>query len=392
MFSEKITKNLQKASWIRAMFEEGEKLTKMYGAENVYDFSLGNPFAEPPKEVIDSLKKHIDEGKGLHKYMNNAGFPDVRQKIAHSLQKESGIEFSLENVVMTVGAAGGLNIVLKALLNPDEEVILFAPYFVEYLFYTDNHGGKTVVIPPDRATLEPDLAALEKSISAKTKALIINTPNNPSGIIYSKEILQRIQEIITKKEMEYSTTIYVISDQPYDKIVYDGLRLPNIPAIFKNAIVVNSFSKSLGLAGERIGYVAVSSGIKDASALSNALSFCNRTLGFVNAPGLFQKVVGDALDVKTDVQDYCKKRDFLFKNLTRIGFECIKPQGAFYLFPKTLIEDDVEFVKRALKYNLLLVPGTGFGCPGYIRLSYCVNMAMIEKSIPSFEKLAQEFK
>jgi len=393
MLSEKIVSNLGRSSWIRAMFEEGAKLAQKYGADKVYDFSLGNPYAEPPVEVIESLKKHVlSDEKGLHRYMNNAGYPEVREKIAQSLQNSSGVELTQQHVVMTVGAAGGLNVVLKSVLNPGEEVIVFAPYFVEYSFYADNHGGKTVVIPPDLSTFEPDIKAFEENITPKTKAVIINNPNNPTGVIYREEKLKAIAQIIEKKEKEYNTTIFIISDEPYGEIVYDQVKVPSIFTIFRNGIIVNSFSKSLGLAGERIGYIAVSSKIENVDMLVNALSFCNRTLGFVNAPGLFQKVVGDALEAKVNVEEYMKRRDFLYDNLTRLGFECVKPQGAFYLFPKALMEDDVEFIKRATKYNLLLVPGSGFGCPGYFRISYCVRFDMIENSIEAFEKLAAEFK
>lgn len=393
MISQKIAADLQNSSWIRAMFEEGEKLAKIYGRENVYDFSLGNPFAEPPQEVLDSLKKYVNgPEKGIHRYMSNAGYPEVREKIARSLQMESGIDLTFEHIIMTVGAAGGLNVVLKALLNPGEEVIVFSPYFVEYNFYADNHGGKTVIVPPNTSTFEPDLDSLENCITPKTKAVIINTPNNPSGVVYSEEMMNGIARILQNKETELGIAIYVISDQPYAEILYDEAIMPSILKIFPNAIIVNSFSKSLGLAGERIGYIAVSSKITDAALLINALSFCNRTLGFVNAPGLFQKVVGDALDAKVDIEDYQRKRDALYGGLIKLGFECVKPQGAFYLFPKALIEDDVEFVRRALKYNLLLVPGSGFGCPGYFRLSYCIGMDTITNSFPAFEKLAGEFE
>lgn len=391
MFSQKVLNNLQRSSWIRAMFEEGAKLAKIYGSDKVYDFSLGNPYAEPPKEVLDSLRKNIDR-QGLYRYMNNAGYPEVREKIARALQNESSVQLTSDNVVMTVGAAGGLNVVLKSILNPDEEVVVFAPYFMEYNFYVDNHGGKTVAVPPDTTTFEPDLDALEKLISTKTKALIINNPNNPTGVIYSEEKLRNIRDIIAKKEKEYGTTIYILSDQPYAEIIYDNIKVPSILSLFENAIVINSFSKSLGLAGARIGYIAVSSRIKDSDVLVNALSFCNRTLGFVNAPGLFQLVVGESLDAKVDVQDYKVKRDHLYDSLTQIGFECVKPQGAFYLFPKALITDDVEFVKAALNYNLLLVPGSGFGCPGYFRISYCVTMETVINSIPAFEKLAEKYQ
>ena len=393
MISEKIAKSLQKSSWIRAMFEEGERLAKIYGRDKVYDFSLGNPFAEPPTEVTQSLQKYVSgEYKGIHRYMSNAGFADVREKIAKHLQQESGIELTAENIVMTVGAAGGLNVVFKTLLDPGDEVIVFAPYFVEYNSYVDNHGGKTVVVPPNTATFEPDLEALAKAITAKTKAILINSPNNPTGVVYSENILREIKKILEEKEKAYGTTIYVVPDEPYSKIIYDDCQLPSILAIFENSLVVNSFSKSLGLAGERIGYIAASSRIKDSQTVNNALAYCNRILGFVNAPGLFQKVVADALDAQVDIEDYKQKRDFLYTNLIHLGFECIKPQGAFYLFPKALIPDDIEFTQRALKYNLLLVPGTGFGCPGYFRLSYCISMETIVNSMPAWEKLVKEFE
>jgi len=393
VISEKIAKSLQKSSWIRAMFEEGERLAKIYGRDKVYDFSLGNPFAEPPTEVTQSLQKYVSgEYKGIHRYMSNAGFADVREKIAKHLQQESGIELTAENIVMTVGAAGGLNVVFKTLLDPGDEVIVFAPYFVEYNSYVDNHGGKTVVVPPNTATFEPDLEALAKAITAKTKAILINSPNNPTGVVYSENILREIKKILEEKEKAYGTTIYVVPDEPYSKIIYDDCQLPSILAIFENSLVVNSFSKSLGLAGERIGYIAASSRIKDSQTVNNALAYCNRILGFVNAPGLFQKVVADALDAQVDIEDYKQKRDFLYTNLIHLGFECIKPQGAFYLFPKALIPDDIEFTQRALKYNLLLVPGTGFGCPGYFRLSYCISMETIVNSMPAWEKLVKEFE
>ncbi|HYE10958.1 MAG TPA: pyridoxal phosphate-dependent aminotransferase [Patescibacteria group bacterium] len=393
MFSKEIVKNLNNSSWIRLMFEEGTRLAAIYGADKVYDYSIGNPYAEPPAEVIESLKKHVlSDEKGMHRYMNNAGYPDVREKIAKSLEKDSNVKLTADNIVMTVGAAGALNVVLKSLLNPSEEVIVFAPYFVEYNSYVNNNGGKTVVVEPDPSTFEPNLKAFENSITSNTKAIIINNPNNPTGVVYSEAALIKIEEIITKKQKEFNSTIFVLSDQPYAKIIYDDIKVPNMLSIFNNAIIIDSFSKSLGLAGERIGYIAASSKIENIDTLMKAFSYCNRTLGFVNAPGLFQKVVGEAFDAKVDTAGYEKRRNFLYENLTRLGFECVKPQGAFYLFPKALIEDDVEFVKRAMKYNLLLVPGSGFGYPGYFRMSYCVKFDMIERSIPAFEKLVEEFK
>ena len=393
MFSEEIIKNLGNSSWIRLMFEEGTRLAKIYGENNVYDYSIGNPFAEPPAEVQESLKKHIlGNEKGLHRYMSNAGYPEVREKIAKSLEKDSNVPMSENNIIMTVGAGGALNVVLRSLLNKDEEVIVFAPYFVEYDFYVGNYGGKTIKVSPNTKTFEPNLEEFESKITSKTKAIIINNPNNPSGVVYDKNTLLSIDQILKKKEEEFGTTIYVISDQPYSEIVYDNIKLVNMLSVFKNAIIVNSFSKSLGLAGERIGYIAASSNIEDIDLLMKALCFCNRTLGFVNAPGLFQKVVGDALNSRVNILDYEEKRNFLYENLSKLGFECVKPQGAFYLFPKALIDDDVEFIKRAMKYNLLLVPGSGFGCPGYFRMSYCVSFDMIKNSMPAFEKLVKEFK
>jgi aspartate aminotransferase len=324
--------------------------------------------------------------------MSNAGYVDVREKLAAKISEESGINMSSENIIMTVGAAGALNVTLKALLNEEEEVILFSPYFVEYGTYIDNVGGKSVVIPTEKETFEPDLKILEETINKNTKALIINSPNNPTGVIYKEDKLKAMEEVLKRKEKELGIKIYVISDEPYSKIVYDGVEIPAVLGIFENAIVVNSYSKSLGLAGERIGYIGVSSKIENAEVLVSALAYCNRTLGFVNAPGLFQKVIGDSLDAAVDVNEYKIRRDYLYENLTRLGFEIVKPEGAFYLFPKALIEDDVAFVREAQKYNILLVPGSGFGCPGYFRMSYCVTMEMIEKSIPAFEKLVAEFK
>ena len=393
MFSEEIVKDLSNSSWIRLMFEEGTRLAAIYGADKVYDYSIGNPYTEPPVEVIESLKKHVlSDEEGTHRYMNNAGYPDVREKIAKVLEKESKVELSANNIVMTVGAAGALNVVLKSLLNPLEEVIVFAPYFVEYNFFIKYCSGRTIVVEPDASTFEPNLEALEKSITSKTKAIIINNPNNPTGVVYREATLRSIEEIVSRKQKEYGSTIFVISDQPYAEIVYDNIKVPNMLSIFKNAIIVNSFSKSLGLAGERIGYIAASSKIENIDILMKAFSFCNRTLGFVNAPALFQKVVGDAINAKVDTTGYEKRRTFLYENLTRLGFQCVKPQGAFYIFPKALIDDDVEFVKRAIKYNLLLVPGSGFGYPGYFRMSYCVKFDMIENSIPAFEKFVAELR
>lgn len=393
MISKKVSENLGKSSWIRAMFEEGEKLRKIYGPEKVYDFSLGNPEVEPPASVKETMKSILLSDKpGIHRYMSNAGYDSVRAKVAEYLAKEKGVSLSPENIIMTCGAAGGLNVVLKTILDPGDEVIVFSPYFVEYLFYIDNHGGKPVILPTEKDTFQPDPELLERNLKPNTKAIILNSPNNPTGVIYSEEILSRMADIISEKEKEYNTHIFVISDEPYDKIVYDNAVVPSIFKIFKNSIIVNSFSKSLALPGERIGYIAVNSRIENVKLLVNGLVFSNRILGFVNAPALFQKVVADSLNEAVDIESYKEKRDILYNHLVKLGFSCVKPQGAFYLFPKALIDDDVEFAKRAVKYNLLIVPGSGFGYPGYFRLSYCINKETIINSLPAFEALVKEFK
>ncbi|MCR4434839.1 MAG: pyridoxal phosphate-dependent aminotransferase [Clostridiales bacterium] len=393
MIAEKITRRLGSSSLIRAMFEEGEKLRKIYGKDKVYDFSLGNPDLEPPQAVKDTLKKLIlEDVPDLHKYMSNAGFADVREKVASHLSRENGIPLSPENIVMTSGAAGGLNVILMTLLDPDQEVIVFSPYFVDYLNYIENFGGKAVIVPTNKDTFEPDPELLKTSITPRTKAVIINSPNNPTGVIYSEEVLKRMARVLEDKEKEYNTTIYVISDEPYNRLVFDGFKVPGILKIFKNSLLVNSFSKSLALPGERIGYIAASSAIDNVSLLINGLIYVSRVLGFINAPSLFQKVVAESLEVAVDTEIYRERRDILYNHLTELGFSCVKPHGTFYLFPKSLIEDDGEFVRRAMKYNLLFTPGKGFGCPGYFRIAYCVSMETIKNSLPAFEALAKEFK
>lgn len=393
MLSQNIHDKIAKSSWIRAMFEEGEKLRKIHGADKVYDFSLGNPDYEPPAEVKTALQKFASGGElGLHRYMSNAGYPSVREKIAKKITEESNVSLNQNHVIMTSGAAGGLNVVLKTILNPGDEVIVLAPFFVEYLFYIENHGGKPVIVQTDPNTFEPSLEALKRSITPKCKAIIINSPNNPTGVIYSEEILKQLAVLLEDKEKEFLSEILLISDEPYSKIVYDNVQVPQILRIFKNSVVVNSYSKSLAIPGERIGYIAVNPAIKDVELFINGLIFSHRTLGFVNAPALFQKVIGDALDAAVDTQEYKRRRDYFYHQLLELGYSCVQPQGAFYLFPRSFIPDDIEFTKRALKYNLLLVPGTGFGCPGHFRIAYCVDFQTIKNSIPAFKELANEFK
>lgn len=392
MFNEKLTESLGKSSMIRAMFEEGARLKKIYGEENVYDYSLGNPEVEPPAGVIESLKKYVNSDEpGLHKYMNNAGYPDVRRKVAAYLQKKSGVALDENNIIMVCGAAAGLNVALRAVLNPGEEVMVLAPFFVEYGTYIEQSGGKPVIVNTVKDSFQIDIEAVERAITEKTKALIINSPNNPTGVIYSRESLERLKNVLEMKEKELGINIYVISDEPYVSLVYDGAEVPNPLSIFDKCISVNSFSKSLALPGERIGYIALSSRIPGAETLFSIMVTLNRTLGFVNAPSLLQKVVADNLETAVDVESYKKKRDLLYNHLTRIGFRCVKPQGAFYLFVKAPIEDDVAFCAAAAKYNLLIVPGTGFYGPGYVRIAYCVDMGMIERSLHAFTKLAKEY-
>ncbi len=393
MVSKKILDNLSRSSWIRAMFEEGEKLRKKVGADNVYDFSLGNPDIEPPEAVKEALKKAVlaDTPK-MHGYMSNAGYLNVRAALADRLRKASGLPIYAQHVVMECGAGGALNVVLKTLLNPGEEVIIFAPYFAEYLFYVDNHGGRVVVVDTDRSTFQPDPQRLYDAITPRTKAVLINTPNNPSGAVYSRSTLEKLAEKISAREKEFGTEICVISDEPYDKIVYDGVEVPSVFTIFKRSIMVNSFSKSLSLPGERIGFVAVNPLMGDTTALIDGLIFSTRTLGFVNAPALFQRILPDSLDATVDATAYKKRRDMLYDIITKAGFNCFKPQGAFYLFPRSPIEDDVEFCKAAVKYNLVIVPGAGFGCKGHFRLAYCVDEKTVINSQKAFEALAEAYK
>ncbi len=392
MISEKISNNIKNSSMIRAMFEEGEKLKKLYGADKVYDFSLGNPDPEPPAEVKTALRElaNCDDLK-MHAYMNNAGYPEVRETIAHKINKETGLNLSYDNVVMTVGAGGALNVVLKTLLNPGEEVIVFAPFFVEYTSYIDNHGGRIKILDTDHSTFLPDPELLRANITANTKAVLINTPNNPTGVVYGEDILRNIAKVLEEKGKEYGHIIYIISDEPYRKLAYD-VTVPNILTIYKNAIMIDCFSKSLSLPGERMGYIATNPVADDVKILMSGLIYCNRVLGFVNAPAHFQKVIAKAIDSSVDINIYKERRDLLYNNLIKFGYECVKPEGAFYLFPKALIQDDVEFKNRAKKYNLLIVPGSGFGCPGYFRLAYCCSLETIQNSLPAFEALAKEFK
>lgn len=381
------------SSAIRQLFEEGKAMAKKVGAENVYDFSLGNPSVPAPEKIKAAVEEILNtqDSTFVHGYMSNAGYESVRQAVADDLNEKYGASYDMDDIMMTVGAAGGLNCILRALLNIDDEVICFAPFFGEYRSYTLNYRGKLVVVPADTQSFQLNLDAFKELITERTKAVIINNPNNPTGVIYSEETLAALQKILEEAEARIGHPIYVISDEPYRELVYDGAFVPFMPGIIKNCIICYSFSKSLSLPGERIGYLAVSKAADAYDELQPALIVANRCLGYVNAPSLFQLAVAKCLKEKTDVETYDKNRKLLYEALTELGFECIKPQGAFYLFVKSPVADEKLFVDRAKEHHLLLVAASGFGCPGYVRIAYCVSYDMIVRSLPAFKALAQEF-
>lgn len=393
MISDEMIKLVNGSSAIRAMFEEGKKLASIYGAENVFDYSLGNPSVEPPKEVKDAIIKILnsEEPNYVHGYTNNSGFEDVRQSVAEYTNKNFGTNFSLENVVMTNGAAAALNIVFRCILNPGDEIITFAPFFTEYRNYVSSYGCTLTVVPANTETFEVNFEEFEKLISPKTKGVLMNTPNNPSGVVYSEETIKKIAAIMDAKQKEFGTDIYLISDEPYRELVYENIEVPYVSKYYKNTFVAYSFSKSLSLPGERIGYLIANSEMKDFEKMMFALNVANRVAGFVNANSLFQRVIPYCLDCKVDIEVYNRNRIDLYNKLTDLGFKCVKPVGAFYMFPQTPIEDDVAFCNAAKEFNLLLVPGSGFGCKGHMRLSYCVSHDTIINSFPAFEKLAAKF-
>lgn len=393
MIAEKMIPFVQNNSAIRTMFEEGNRLKKQYGADKVYDFSLGNPSVPAPdcvREAIVDLANNEDPVI-LHGYMNNAGFEDVRETIAQSLNRRFGTDFSAKNLIMTVGAASGLNVILKTVLNPGEEVIVFAPYFLEYGAYVKNYDGKLVEISPDTETFQPDLEELERKITANTRAVIVNSPHNPTGVIYSEDTIKALAAILEKKQKEYGGVIYLISDEPYRELAYDGAEVPYLTKYYKNTVVGYSYSKSLSLPGERIGYLVIPDDLEDSETVIAAAGIANRILGSVNAPSLMQKVIARCVDAEVDVAAYDKNRLALYNGLTACGFQCIKPQGAFYLFVKSPVADEKEFCEAGKKYNILMVPGSSFACPGYVRLAYCVSYETIINSLPEFKKLAAEF-
>lgn len=394
MIAEKMKALVNNSSAIRAMFEEGKKLAKEYGAENVYDFSLGNPNVPAPPEIQKAMCEIVqkEDPVVLHGYMSNSGYEDVRQAVAESLNKRFDTAFEKENIIMTVGAAGGLNVILKTLLNPKDEVVVIAPYFGEYNSYVSNYDGVVVVVSPNIKDFQPNLEELEKKLTKKTKAVIVNSPNNPTGVVYSEETIKKFTDILKRKQQEFGTNIYLISDEPYRELVYDGVEVPYLTKYYENTIVGYSFSKSLSLPGERIGYLVIPKEAAYAEEIQVAANVATRILGYVNAPSFMQKVVAKCLDAKADVSYYNRNRETLYGALVEMGFHCIKPEGAFYLFVKSPIEDEKEFCKAAKKYHILIVPGSSFSCPGYVRIAYCVSYETILSSLDSFRRLAEEFR
>ncbi|TET67986.1 MAG: pyridoxal phosphate-dependent aminotransferase, partial [Dehalococcoidia bacterium] len=389
--SERIQKSMAEGSWIRRMFEEGAIMKQRYGEENVFDLSLGNPIIEPPPEFRRELKRLAEQPlPGMHRYMSNAGYDETRAAIASQLSLETDIKFTSNDIVMTCGAAGALNVVLKAILNQGDEVIIFAPYFAEYVHYIDNHYGVARIIPTDEQ-FAPRLDALENAINEKTRAVVINSPNNPSGAVYSKERLHGLGELLRKKETQYGTKILLISDEAYRKIIYDGLKYPFPLHHHTQSLIATSHSKDLALPGERIGYIAIHPECHQREELVNGFIHLNRTLGFVNASALMQHLVRHLQAVTVSVAEYQQKRDFLYEHLIEMGYSLVKPQGAFYIFPKSPLEDDVAFVRELQQLKVLTVPGRGFGTPGYFRIAYCVEDRVLEGSLAGLRQAAQKF-
>jgi aspartate aminotransferase len=389
--SNAVQRFVAEGGWIRRMFEAGIALKAQHGEDRVFDLSLGNPVVEPPEEFRAELRRLAsDPIKGMHRYMPNSGYPATRRAVADGLQSETGLPFTENEIVMTCGAAAALNVVLKTILNPGDEVLILSPYFVEYGYYIDNHQGVAVVVPTD-AAFQPDLDRIEAAITPRTRAIIVNSPNNPTGVVYDAQRLQALGELLRRAQSRLGSEIFLISDEPYRRVIFDGLKFPQVFPHYESTIVVHSHAKDLALPGERIGYIAVHPAYPEKQELIDGLTFCNRILGFVNAPALMQHVVRALQGVSVDVADYQRKRDFLYGRLTDLGYQIVRPQGAFYLFPRSPTPDDVAFVETLQRWNVLTVPGTGFGTPGHFRVAYCVEDRVLEGAIEGFARAAKEF-
>lgn len=391
IISQKIADYMKKGSWIRKMFEEGDQLKAKFGKDNVFDFSLGNPMGEPPERFKNAIRGALDDDTpGQHGYMPNAGYPHVRQRLAEVLGQDHGVNLSGSDLIMTVGAAGAMNVALKALLNPGDKVMIFAPYFVEYVFYIDNAGGIPVIVETDE-TFNLTAEAVEAAMDPSVKAMIINTPNNPTGRVYSEDTLNAIGKVVDRKAAEYGHPIYILSDEPYKRIAYD-VTPPSLFHISKTTLVCTSYSKELVIPGERIGYIAVNPDCPDKDQIIGAATFCNRILGFVNAPALMQRALFLDPDDRVGIDGYRENRELLLNELTSMGYEIVPPEGAFYLFPKSPLDDEVAFSEELKKENILIVPGRGFGRAGYFRISYCTSRDVIERSLPGFKRAIDRVK
>lgn len=386
--SKNISTLMKNSSWIRAMFEEGEKLKKKHGVENIYDFSLGNPITEPPEALKEELiRVASSDTQGMHRYMTNSGYDDVREEVAQYQRETTGLPFTKDNIVMTVGAAGGLNVVFKSILDPGDEVIVPCPFFVEFMFYIGNHNG-VIKLVDTKDDFHLDIEKIKATINKKTKAILINSPHNPTGVVYHEAELLELIDLLHERSKK-GQRIYIVADEAYKKIIYNGTKLPNLPNMYEDTVIVTCHSKDLGLAGERIGYISMSPRIKNVRSLIDATIFANRILGFINAPAIMQRVVAKFQRSSVDITDYQKKRDAIYNILVESGFEVVKPAGAFYIFPKSPIPDDIQFVRTMLQHHILTVPGVGFGKPGYFRIAYCVTMDVIEKSRPYFKEVGE---
>ena len=389
--SRSVRRSMEEGGWIRRMFEVGIALKAQYGEDKVFDLSLGNPVVEPPEQFNEELRRLAQNpAPGMHRYMPNAGYPETRRAVAETLAGETGLPFSGGDIVMSCGAAGAANVVLRATLNPGDEVIILSPFFGEYVYYIDNHNGAPVIVPTTE-DFQLDLAAIEAAITPRTRGLILNSPNNPSGVVYSADQVRELAGLLNRKQAALGTEIYIISDEPYRHLIYDGLTYPQVFPHYERTIVVNSHAKDLGLPGERIGYIAVHPDYPNKGELVDGMIFCTRTLGFVNAPALMQHLVRALQGVSVDVGEYQRKRDFLYSQLTEMGYSAVKPQGAFYLFPKSPLADDAAFVDALQEWNVLVVPGRGFGAPGHFRISYCVDDRVLEGAMEGFARAAERF-